>query len=53
MFSMLEFNNIYERVAASTLRDVIAVSPKTFKKSGFDNDIYTVFRRNLLRRSVI
>ena len=34
-----EFSDVYERAAAITLRDVIAVSPKTFNKSGFDNDI--------------
>ena len=35
-----EFSDVYERAAASALRDVIAVSPKTFKKSGFDNYIF-------------
>ena len=33
-----EFSDVYGRAAASALRDVIDVSPKTFKKSGFDND---------------
>ena len=48
-----EFSDDYERAAASALRDVVAVSPKTFKKSGLMMILFTVMRRNLPRPSVI
>ena len=34
-----EFGDVYEQAAANAPGDVIVMSPETFEKSGFDNDI--------------